>query len=167
MVRIGKIAGTRGLQGAVVLTHVVGSAGWLKEGSALFVELRKDSRIPYFVAKVERAGADECVVLLEDIAGIDAAKPLVGKAIYLENAILEKGADERSPLRWIGYKLVDKTLGGLGPIEDVMQAGAQWLAQIRKDEKEILIPLADAFILEVNTRNKYVRMDLPAGLLDL
>jgi 16S rRNA processing protein RimM len=48
-----------------------------------------------------------------------------------------------------------------------MQAGAQWLAQIRKDEKEILIPLADAFVLEVNTRNKYVRMDLPEGLLDL
>lgn len=167
MVRIGKIAATRGLQGAVVLTHVVGSPAWLKEGLALFVELRKDSRIPYFIEKVERAGAEECVVILEDVAGIEAARPLVGKSIYLESDVLEKGADERSPLRWIGYKLVDKTLGGLGPIEDVMQAGAQWLAQIKQDEKEILIPLADAFILEVNTRNKYVRMDLPEGLLDL
>jgi len=167
MVRIGKIAGTRGLQGAVVLTHVVGSAAWLKEGLPLFVELRKDSRIPYFVSRVERAGDEECVVLLEDISGVEAARPLVGKAIYVESPVLEKGADERSPLRWIGYKLVDKTLGGLGPIEDVMQAGAQWLAQIKKDEKEVLIPLVDAFILEVNTRNKYVRMDLPEGLLDL
>ncbi len=167
MVRIGKIAATRGLTGAVVLTHVIGSAGWVKEGLALFVEVRKDSRIPYFVSKVERAGDDECVVMLEDIAGIEAARPLVGKAVYLENDVLEKGADERSPLRWIGYKLVDKTLGGLGPIDDVMQAGAQWLAQITRDGKEILIPLADAFILEVNTRNKYVRMDLPEGLLDL
>lgn len=139
----------------------------MKQGLTLFVEIRKDSRIPYFVEKVERAGADDCVVMLEDVAGVESARPLVGKAIYLENDVLEKGADERSPLRWIGYKLVDKTLGALGPIEDVMQAGAQWLAQIRKDEKEILIPLVDAFILEVNTRNKYVRMDLPEGLLDL
>ena len=167
MVRIGKVAATRGLQGAVVITHVVGSASWLKDGLALFVELRKESRIPYFVSTVERAGAEECVVMLEDIGGVEAARPLVGKPIYVESDVLEKGADEKSPLRWIGYKLVDKTLGSLGPVEDVMQAGPQWLAQISRDEKEILIPLADAFILEVNTRNKYVRMDLPEGLLDL
>jgi 16S rRNA processing protein RimM len=167
MVRIGKIAATRGLGGSIVLTHVVGSAAWVKEGLPLFVELRKESRIPYFVSKVERAGDEDCVVMLEDISGVEAARPLVGKAVYVENVVLEKGADERSPLRWIGYKLVDKTLGGLGQIEDVMQAGAQWLAQIRVEEKEVLIPLADAFVLEVNTRNKYVRMDLPEGLLDL
>ena len=167
MVRIGKIAATRGLQGAVVLTHVVGSAGWVKEGLALFIELRKDSRIPYFIQMVERAGEEDCVVMLEDVAGIEAARPLVGKAVYVESTVLEKGADEKSPLRWIGYKLVDKTLGGIGQIEDVMQAGPQWLAQIKRGEKEVLIPLVEAFIIEVNSRNKYVRMDLPDGLLDL
>jgi 16S rRNA processing protein RimM len=166
MVRIGKIAATHGLQGNLVLVHSVGAAGWLKVGQPLFVEIRKDSRIPFFVAAEKSAGTDEYQVRFEDIDSVEAARALVGRPVYIDGEVLEKGNVD-SPLRWIGFNLVDKTKGTIGAIEDVYQAGAQWLAKLTIEENEVLVPLVDAFILDVNTRNRFIRMDLPDGLLEL
>jgi len=167
MIRVGKIAATRGLTGAIVITHLLEGSGWLTPGLPLMVEIRKDSRIPYFVQRVLSSMPGEAVVMLEDVAAIEAAKPIVGKPIWVEDAVVQSAADATSPLRWIGYKLVDKTRGAVGPIADVVQAGPQWLAQVDAEGREVLVPLVEAFILEVNSRNRYLRMDLPEGLLDL
>jgi len=166
MLRIGKIVATHGLQGSLILSHIVGESDWLKKDDTLFIELRKGSYIPYFVATAKGSNSEEYILQVEDVTTVEEAKKLVGKPAYVNEDILAKHADD-SPLLWIGFNLVDKTRGGLGTIEDVMQAGAQWLAKITYEGKEVLIPLVDQMILDVNIRNKYLRMDLPEGLIEV
>jgi 16S rRNA processing protein RimM len=166
MLRIGKVVAAHGLQGAVILTHVVGQSDWLKKDDVLFLELNKGSYIPFFVTGVKASGDDEYVVNLEDVAQVEQAKKLVGKHAYVKEDILAGHADD-SPLLWIGFNLVDKQKGSLGPVEDVLQTGHQWLARLTYNGKEVLIPLIDQMILDVNLRNKFIRMDLPEGLLDI
>lgn len=166
MVRIGKIVATHGLQGQIILTHVVGSSDWLSPDRALLVELRKDSRVPFFVVQAKSRDDQEYLVQFEDVRNVEAARKLVGKAVYADPGILA-GRERDTPLLWIGFNIVDKTVGGIGVIEDVMQAGPQWLARITYQQREVLIPLIDSMILDLNTRNRYIRMDLPDGLLDL
>lgn len=166
MIRIGKIAGTHGLQGDVVLTHVVGHSGWLKKDTVLFLELRKGSYIPYFLTDLRVIGDEEIIVHLEDLNSVEEAKKLSGKAVYLQEDILKEEKTD-SPLLWIGFSMVDKTRGSLGVIEDVYQAGPQWLAKLTISEKEVLVPLVPQFILDVNTRNQFIRVDLPEGLIEV
>jgi 16S rRNA processing protein RimM len=166
MIRIGKIVATHGLQGSLVLTHVVGSSDWLKKDDVLFLELNKGSYIPFFVQTAKAANEEEYIITVEDINVVEAAKKLIGKQAYVKEDILSTTAAD-TPLLWIGFNLVDKEKGSLGPIEDVMQAGPQWLAKLTYEGKEVLIPLIEQMILDVNIRNKYIRMDLPDGLLDL
>jgi len=166
MIRVGKIAATHGLQGTLILTHVTERNDWLQKGHVLFVELQKGSRIPYFVERVKAGGAGELQVGLEDVATVEAAKKLVGKHVYVDAALLGK-ASENTPLLWIGFNVVDAHKGGIGPLADVTQAGPQWIGTIISDGREILIPLVPQMIIEVNARNKYIRMDLPEGLLDI
>ncbi len=166
MIRVGKIAATRGLGGALVLQHIVGRQGWLATGTPLFVELRRESYIPYFVEKISSLSDDQELVHFEDVGSIEAAKPLVGKAAYVEEAVLHAAADPSLPLRWIGYNVVDKALGPLGPLTDVYQAGPQWLGRLERAGEEVLIPLVDAFILDLNHRARYIRLDLPEGLIE-
>lgn len=166
MVRIGKIVATHGLQGALILTHIAGKGEWLKENDVLFVELRKESYIPFFVTQAKASNEEELIVYLEDTTTVEAAKKLIGKHVYIKEDILNNVQSD-SPLLWIGFNLVDKEKGGLGTLEDVMQAGAQWLGKITIDGKEVLIPLVKEMILQVNMRNKFIRMDLPDGLIDL
>jgi 16S rRNA processing protein RimM len=91
---------------------------------------------------------------------------LIGKQAYVKEDILSKYTND-SPLLWIGFNIVDKERGSVGAIEDVMQTGHQWLAKVTYEGKEVLIPLIDQMILDINVRNKFIRMELPEGLLDI
>lgn len=166
MIRIGKIAATHGLQGDVVFTHILNKKGWLKKNDALFLELNKESFIPFFVTGIKADREGECVIKLEDIETIETAKKLIGKNVYAENILLEK-QDIDSPLLWIGFTIIDKQKGEVGTITDVMQTAHQWLASVSYHEREILIPLIQPMIIDLNVRNKYIRMDLPEGLLEV
>lgn len=166
MIRIGKIAATHGLKGSVILVHIVGKSDWLKKDDVLFLELNKGSYIPFFVTEAKPAHEDEYIVNFEDVESVDEGKKLVGKPVYVKEDILEKHVND-SPLLWIGFNIVDRDKGSIGAIEDVMQTGHQWLAKLTYEGREVLVPLIEEMILDVNVRNKFVRMDLPEGLLDL
>lgn len=166
MIRVGKVVAAHGLQGAVVLKHIVDNSKWLEKQMPLFLELQKKSYIPYFVEDFTVNNEEEYIVQLDDVDGVDAAKRLIGKHVYAEEDQLSKSKSD-SPLLWIGFNLVDKTKGGLGVLEDVMQAGQNWIGQITVNSKEVLIPLAPEMILDVNMKNKFIRMDLPEGLIEV
>lgn len=166
MLKVGKITAVNGLKGAVVLRQVINSTGWLKTGDTLFIELKRESLIPYFVESANASGADEYLVIFEDVESSEEARTILNKTVYVKEDVLEDAKVE-SPLMYIGYNLVDKEKGGLGHIEDVMLMGKQWIAQLTIQDKEVLIPLAEDLILDVNKKNKFIRMDLPVGLVDV
>jgi 16S rRNA processing protein RimM len=166
MIRIGKVVAAHGLQGAIVLTHIIGDSQWLPPNTILFLEMNKESYIPFFVASAKAGNEKEYIVTLEDVNRMEDAKKLVGKKVYVEEAILSAYAAQ-SPLLWIGFNIVDREKGSLGLVEDVLQTGHQWLARINFEGREVLIPLIQQMIVEVNVKNKFIRMDLPEGLLDL
>lgn len=166
MIRIGKIAATHGLQGDVIFTHILNKKGWLKKNDVLFLELNKGSFIPFFIMNVKADREEECIVRLEDVETVEAAKKLIGRQVYVEDIVLENQKLD-SPLLWIGFNIIDKQLGEVGKINDVLQTAHQWLASVKYRDKEVLIPLIEEMIVDLNIRNKYIRMDLPEGLLDV
>ncbi len=166
MIRIGKIAAQHGLSGALIFTHKLGNLKGLKKGGALFIEVRKGSRIPYFLESIKERSGEEALVQLEDLSTPEEAKSLVGRDVWAEAHLVQEAATD-SPLQFIGYKVVDTQLGALGEIADVYEAGPQWLGVLMIAGKEVLFPIIDAFIVEKNKRARYLRVALPAGLLDL
>lgn len=166
MIRVGKLVATHGLGGDLILTHVTGKKGWLKAGDALFVALRKESYIPYFVSKVKSDTEDEVIVHFEDTDAVEAAKKLVGKEVFVEEDVLAKGGQD-SPLLWIGFEAIDETAGSLGPIEDIYQTAQQWLATVRINGKEALLPLIEQTLKRVDIKKKQVFVAMPDGLLEV
>lgn len=166
MIQIGKIAATHSLQGAMVLVHNVGNAKWLKKDDALFLELHKGSFIPFFVSQVRATGEEEYIINLDDVTTLEEAKKLAGKSVYVQEDILSKYAEE-TPMLWMGFKMLDKQKGELGKIEEIMQAPAQWLAQVTYKGKEVLVPLLPQTVKSVNLKTKTIQVDLPEGLLEV
>lgn len=166
MIRIGKIVATHGLSGDVIITHLGGNKPWLKPGDALFVALRKDSHIPFFVSSVKSAVPDELIIHFEDTDTIEAAKKLVSRELFVvEENLVKIGAD--SPLLWIGFEMVDKAEGKIGVIKDVYQTRNQWLAEVDYKGTEVLVPLVSPVLDKVDVRAKTVYTELPDGLLDV
>ena len=166
MIRIGKIVATHGLAGSVIMTHVVGDSKWVTKGVTLMVEMQKGSLIPYFIDNVKSANAEECVLNLEEVDKIDAAKKLVTKHVYVNEDILA-GYSKSSPLLWIGFGVTDVHKGLLGTIDDVMQSPGQWLGKVIIDGSEVLIPLITPILKDVNLRSKRIIVEMPEGLVDM
>ena len=166
MIRVGKIVATHGINGALVLTHIVGNSKWVKPGLALHLEMQKGSYIPYFISGIKINSNEECVINIEDIDKVEAAKKLVTKLVYVDESVLAAYASQ-SPLLWMGFNLIDKKEGSLGKIEDVMQTGNQWIAKITYKNTEVLIPLIEQTINSLNIRTKTIEMTLPDGLLEV
>lgn len=165
MIRVGKIVATHGLQGAVIMTHVVG-AQWLKKDDTLFVAMQKDSYIPYFVTQAKAHNNEEYIVNFEDVNTVEAARRMVSRHVYTQADVLAKHA-ANSPLLWIGFTVIDKEKGPLGQIEDMMQTPSQWLAKCTYQGKEVLLPLVEQTIESIDMNKKQLHIALPDGLLEV
>jgi len=166
MIRIGKIVATHGIQGALILTHVVGESKWLKKSHVLMVEMNKGSYIPYFISALKSNNNEEYIINVEEVNTVEQARKLVTKHVYVAEDILV-GMEAKSPLLWIGFKVIDREKGDIGVIEDVVQTGKQWLAKLIINETEVLLPLIDQTIVKVNIKTKSINMDLPEGLIEV
>lgn len=137
----------------------------------IFLDI-KGTKIPYFVANVR--GKGEMILQLEDVVNRDAAIMLQGREVLLrekdllldEERELEIAEEETLEYEHLtGFLLIDKTLGTIGPITEVLEMPQQEMAFLTYQNREVLVPLNAQLIVEVDIQNKKVMMDLPEGLL--
>jgi len=67
----------------------------------------------------------------------------------------------------VGMTIVDKILGSIGSIERVEEYPQQIMAFINYNNAEIMIPMHENFIEDLNQETGIISMTLPEGLLDL
>jgi 16S rRNA processing protein RimM len=66
-----------------------------------------------------------------------------------------------------GFKAIDSEYGEIGLVQQVVNQSVQPLFSILKRNKEILIPVADEIIKEVDRENKCIYLNCPEGLIDI
>lgn len=166
MIRIGKIVASHGLQGSIIITHILGKANWLKKDDTIFVEMNKGSFIPFFVQQCKAANFQEYNIQLEDIATVEQAKKLIAKHIYVNEEVLTQFA-QKSPLLWIGCVIIDAHYGNLGAIADMLQTSAQWIAKLNYQGKEVLVPMVEQTIVNINLKKREIQTTLPVGIIEV
>ncbi|MCC7465690.1 MAG: 16S rRNA processing protein RimM [Saprospiraceae bacterium] len=138
----------------------------------IFIEV-KGVKIPYFIENVR--GGGEIILHLEEVNDRDAAIALQSRDILLrEQDILpehmrEIEVEEEEGLEYAfveGFMLSDKSLGNIGVVKEVLEMPQQEMAFLDYKGREVLIPLNDQLILEVDENRKQILMNLPDGLLD-
>ena len=119
------------------------------------------------VLEVERVRFFKQFVIVK-FAGLDKieqVQSLVKKDLYVnrEDAIpLEEGEYYIADL--IGLKVFDEAGALLGELADVLQTGANDVYIVKNGDKELLIPVIEECILEVDLEKGCVRVHLMEGL---
>ncbi len=161
--RTGKAFGTGGALKFQIEEHLLDD---FFEAAVIFIELL-GKPVPFFVESVHNEAPH--IIKLEEVDSRDAALELAGKPILLRKEDVAEGPAE-SPFglhELEGFLITDRTLGELGLIEEVIELPQQIMAILPYQGREVLIPLNDQFILEIDEENRRIRMDLPEGLLEL
>jgi len=166
-IQIGKITGTHGLNGNVTVFHHLGKLSGLKNLKHIFIELKRESYIPFFTEQVKIDNEQELFVKLEEVDTMEAAKSLSGKQVFLSTEQYEKLNPKEADINFIGFEVWDQEAGKLGKVEDLLETPGQLLASISVNGKEVIVPLNDQTIISVDIPTKQLKLQLPEGLLDV
>lgn len=134
---------------------------------ALFIAYR-NTFLPYFLEHSQLHKSDLLRIKIEDIDTENDAEALLKSDVYLPLELLPKLEGNKFYFHEIiGFKIIDKDFGEVGIIKGINDSTAQALFEIDRNGTEILIPMNDEFIVEVNRDTKTIHIDVPEGLIDL
>ena len=164
---LGKITRKFSFKGDLIIFLDTDSPSEYYHLDKIFIKI-KDRYIPYFVEDVYPYKNNSIRVHLEDINDENEAKNLINKEIYLPNdslPILEGNKFYYHEIE--GFMIKDKKVGELGFIKYVNDKSPQHLFVVDYKKKEILIPINDELIENINRKEKLITMNLPSGLIEL
>jgi len=134
---------------------------------SVFVEKNKNL-IPFFIERSSLHKSTLLRVKFEDIDSESDADSLMNLHLFLPLNMLPELTGNRFYFHEIiGYTIEDKSFGEVGVITGVNDGTAQALFEINRDGKEILIPINDDIIKNVDRDTKTILLDVPAGLIEL
>jgi len=134
---------------------------------SVFVEKGKNL-IPFFIERSSLHKSTLLRVKFEDVNNDEDADPLLKCDLYLPLAFLPELDDDKFYYHEIiGYTVEDLNFGKVGIITGVNDSTTQVLFEIDRDGKEILIPLIDDFIKNVDKENKVMQLEVPKGLIEI
>jgi 16S rRNA processing protein RimM len=163
---IGKFVATFGLKGELVLKHTLGKKTSLKGLTAVFVEEKKESFLPWFIESTKIKNEEEIYIKIEGINTREQAVRLTQKQVWLPEADFKKYSSKSSPISFLGFEIVEEGKV-LGKILEVIEQPHQVLCRIDLNGKEALIPLHEETIVRIDKKKGQVIVQLPEGLLEI
>ena len=162
---LGRITKPWGVKGQLVLFLDVDSPDDYLDLDSAFVEI-KGQLVPHFF-HIDNINGNKAGATFEDLTPGQAGA-LVGHELYLPLDLLPKLDGNRFYFHEVvGFRVVDSQHGDIGTIEQVIEYPAQPLFQVMKNGTEILIPVIDEVIDNVDRTNKTIYITAPNGLIDL
>jgi 16S rRNA processing protein RimM len=163
---IGYITKTKGLKGELQLFFEYPEPQDLVLDT-VFLEIN-GKLIPYFVTQIKLQPNQTANIYFEDVDVVEKAEKLVRKKAYLPNTKKpERNPDEFLITDLKGFLVIDETRGELGEIVEIHEYPQQFVAVVPHQFREILFPLNDEFILEIDEKKGILHVNLPEGLIDL
>lgn len=164
---LGKVAKKFSFKGEVLLYLDTDEPELYENMESVFVEFN-NNLVPFFIEQSAPHKNDLLRVKFEDVDSESEADEIVGCSIYLPLKMLPKLEGNKFYFHEvIGFEIEDKRLGVVGTIESINDTTAQPLFEVRNGQKQILIPMIDHFLIEIDRGNKKVKMDLPDGLIEM
>ena len=164
---LGKIAKKFSFKGEVLAYLDTDEPELYENMESVFVECNKHL-VPFFIESSSLHKNDFLRIRFEDVKTEEEADALLGNDLYLPLQMLPKLTGNKFYYHEvIGFEVEDKRLGIVGKIQSINDSTAQPLFEVLQDEKEILIPMIDHFLLKIDRENKKVIMDLPEGLIEM
>ncbi len=159
---VGRIKRAVGLKGEVLI-KAYSSIDSIAIPACIFVRLHGLFK-RFKILRLRKKKDKEAICLIEHVNDRTAAEAITGMEIYQDKYLLPREEDDE--YYWYelkGMTVVDQEDNTLGTIYSIIDAGAQDVLVVRNSSNEILIPMVDEFIKQIDTRKKYCQVTLPPG----
>jgi 16S rRNA processing protein RimM len=165
---LGKIRKAIGISGEMVIRlNTDYPETILKKLESVFLEI-EGKRIPFFVEKTKRSDHNEIIVKLDMVNDPDQARYYTNARVFTKQKEFHSEESDKMDLSVLkGFILFDTSLGKIGRIEEVVMYPNNPVLKILGKKEEILIPVQEELIDQLDPDMNRIYMTLPKGLLDL
>lgn len=163
---LGKITRRHGLAGNVILKLDTDQPELYTKLDSVFVEIN-GLLVPFFIAKTAWSKSDSLNIAFKNSTEALVDQSL-GKNVYLPLSTLPKLTGKQFYYHEIiGYSILDENGNDCGVIRSVNDQTAQTYFVTNLNGKEVVIPMIKDWIIEVNREERFIKMQLPEGLIDV
>lgn len=170
LIPVGNLSKPHGVRGVLkFLSDYVFTQDFLKQ--QVFFVKQENNVVPYIAEKIEFTGNNIYLITFEDIKSKEAADLIKNKPVLLPKEIAEPliaEDDFEETFAYLeGYELQNENKEPVGVIEEVITMPQHELAKITLQQREVLIPLEEDLIIDIDDKKKIVVTMIPVGLLDI
>ena len=163
---LGQITKLHGLSGEVTAFFDVDYPEAYQELESVFVEIN-NKLVPFFIEHLDIT-PKKIILKFEDVEKVEAAEPLLGKELYLPLSALPALSGKAFYYHEIiGFKVIDSAFGEIGPVKEVITKSSQDLIACEHKGREVLFPVSDELIREIDREEKTIHVQLPEGLVQV
>lgn len=135
------------------------------KAKAIFID-RNGSLAPYLIESIQMGRP--MLLKVEGIDDPESAEKFSGASLYFHSSDISEKVSEEKPL----HPYVTKTLMTgdgkvIGVIEDIIEYPQQLLAKLKLGSREVLIPIHDDLVININEEEGVLTVKVADGLLDL
>ncbi len=171
LIEIGYITKLHGLKGELQATITDTVFDDVKHCPYLVVKL-DGIFVPFFLTGYRFRSATGILLSFEDVDSQEKAEPFCGLTLYFDRRCFTKKEAQdydtqvEEDLGYIGYQLIDQSLGPIGEITGIDDQTVNVLFLVDHDGEELMIPAADDLVLAIDDDARTILMDLPVGLIN-
>jgi len=163
---LGKITKPHGFKGNLILHLETDEPELYETLESVFIETN-GMLVPFFFEFAQPHSKGKLLVKFEDTTPQEAEK-LINKEIYLPlDTLPELDGTDFYYHEIIDFTMYDQTNTEVGVITGINDSTAQTLFEVEADGKQVLIPIVEDWILDIDRENKAILVQIPDGLIEL
>ena len=163
---LGKITRRHGLQGNVFLKLDTDQPEMYQKLDSIFVEIN-GLLVPFFVAKQSWSKGDTLIISFKN-SNEALVEQSLGKDVYMPLSTLPKLTGNKFYYHEVvGFEIREEDGKSCGTIVSINDQTAQHYFYLDLAGTQIIIPIIKEWILELNREERYLKMALPEGLMDV
>ena len=162
----GKIIREKGLQGSLIVSIKPPLQDLIIKISSLFIEIKPTSFIPYFIEQKQIINQFQYQLFLKGISTKEQAINFIHKEIFVLQETYNQFIHIPTDKNWLGYKIIFQQKI-IGIVENIIIQKFQTLVVTEINYKEVLIPIHNNSIIQINNQKKELEIDIPDGLLEI
>jgi len=164
----GTLAKIHGYKGGFILRLKSGLSDDIIGTEMVFIEI-KGLLVPFFISpgNIEVRDSNSLFIKFDSINDNSKAKDFIGCNVYLEKINQDSFNEKLDFQNYIGFEVLDSKIGKIGQLKEILSITSNPVLKISYNEKEILVPARESFLVSVDYNRKYFILQLPDGLIDL
>lgn len=166
LIHIGHSAKSRGINGKFKSRIENKFIPNLLVARALFINI-DGSKVPFLIEAAEDQG--HVILKLDEIDTPEEVSHLLSRELYLDSREIaaELLVDEVQQHELVGFIVYDQSKQEIGSIKEILEYPDQLLAKLDYQDKEVLLPIHEDLILDLDKEKKTIDLEIVEGLLDL